>query len=157
MQAYRSTSLALSSGSRFWLQSISETSTEAAVARFSPVIQHTRNLHGNVDITSPQHPWPPLSHNTCPILQTRPSQLVLGNRRQSHALPRPFSASQPWSSPPHGPTLARCQPPTPCSIRSYSSSLASSGNSHSGQLQFEVQRFLRQKGVDFTQTHACLK
>ena len=145
MQAYRSTSLALSSGSKLWLQQATFAESTSN-ARLSPVIQSvSRHIHSNVG------QYLPPSH-----LQKQAKPLFLGtggHARQlssrSHSPPTRGSTISPWSC------LSTCQPPNPS--RPYSSSVAVSSNLNSGKTHSEFQRFLRQKGVDYSETPSCLK
>ena len=145
MQAYRSTSLALSSGSKLWLQQAT-CAESTSNARLSPVIQSvSRHIHSNVG------QYLPPSH-----LQKQAKPLFLGtggHARQlssrSHPPPTRGSTISPGSC------LSTCQPPNPS--RPYSSSVAVSSNSNFGKTHSEFQRFLRQKGVDYSETPSCLK
>ena len=145
MQAYRSTSLALSSGSKLWLQQAT-CAESTSNARLSPVIQSvSRHIHSNVG------QYLPPSH-----LQKQAKSLFLGNGGHARQLP---SRSHPpptrGSTISPGSRLSTCQPPNPS--RPYSSSVAVSSNSNFGKTHSEFQRFLRQKGVDYSETPSCLK
>ena len=154
MQAYRSTSLAFSSGSKLWLQA---TFTESTTnTRLCPAIQSGRHLHCNVGQHRPQ------SSHLLPSrgLQQQAKPLLFQNRSFSSSRPRSQSARGPTLA--GGPTLtqgsspASCQPPY--SSRPYSSSVAPvSSYSNNDKVKSDVQRFLRQKGVDYSETHSCLK
>ena len=157
MQAYRKTSSALSSGSKLWLQHSTSAESTSITRLSSPVIQSvSRHIHSNAGrhIPTPSHLMPSRGFQ-----QQQPMPLVFGNRSQARQLS--LSTSRPTSPPAGGSTiaprsrLARCQPSY--SSRPYSSSVAVSSNSNSGKAHSEFQRFLRQKGVDYTETHSCLK
>jgi len=151
MQAYRSTSLAFSSGSKLWLQA---TFTEPSTS--SKVIQSGRPLHSNVG----QHLSP--SSNLLPSrgLQQQAKPLVFANLTLSSNQPEPPPARgltlNQGSTLSRGLSPASCQPPY--SSRPYSSSVAPvSSYSNNDKVKSDVQRFLRQKGVDYSETHSCLK
>ena len=151
MQAYRSSSLALSSGSKLWLQqaTCAESTTNARLSPSPSVIQSvSRHIHSNVgQYLPPSHLLP--SHG----LQQQAKSLFLGNGGYARHLS--LSTCRSHSPPAGGSSPPSCQLPNPS--RPYSSSVAVSSNLNSGKAHSEFQRFLRQKGVDFTQTHACLK
>ena len=159
MQAYRSTSLALSSSSKLWLQQATSAESTTNTRLSFPIIQSvSRQIHGNVGQYLPAS-----SHLPSRSLQQQKAKpLVCPNRSQARHLSLSTSR-RPQSPPARGSTIdpsprssrARCQPPL--SGQPYSSSVAVSSNSNSGKAHSEFQRFLRQKGVDYSETHSCLK
>ena len=153
MQAYRSSSLAFSSGSKLWLQA---TFTEPTTST-KLIQQSARPLHSNAG----QHLSPSSSHlQSSSGLHQQATPLVFANLTLSSNQPQPppvrGSTLNQGSTLARGSSPASCQPPY--SSRPYSSSVAPvSSYSNNDKVKSEVQRFLRQKGVDYSETHSCLK
>ena len=152
MQAYRSTSLALSSGSKICKlqQTVTSESTTSSRLSSTAIQGVSRQLHSNVDkYLPPSHLLPSRG-----LQQQQSKLLFLESRAHGHHLS--FSTRLPHSLPARGPTLSwGSRPPHPS--RPFSSSVAIANNSNHGKAHSEFQRFLRQKGVDYSETPSCLK
>ena len=159
MQACRSTSLLLSSGTRRWLHlNTLESTKETAWTNPSSAGKAIEQVNYNVETLGYQHQIRRISRLS-PASNSRISQqqekTLIEQSGQTSCCP-PFLSRVRGSQPRRESTSipAKCLP-FPLLCRSYSSSAEVS--TKSSQLQSEVRRFLRQKGVDFSETHSCLR
>ena len=158
MQACRSTSLLLSSGTRRWLHLNTLESTKETAWTTPKAIEQ---VNYNLKTCGYQHQIRRIS-GLSPASESRISQQqekTLNEQSfQPSCCPPLLSTSiRVRGSQPRSETtsiLAKCRP-FPLLCRSYSSSAEVS--TKSGQIQSEARRFLRQKGLDFSETHSCLR
>ena len=162
MQACRSTSFLLSSGTRRLLHlNIQESPKETAWTSPSSAGKAIEQVNYNLKTCGYQHQIRRIS-GLSPASESRISQqqekTLNEQSGQPSCCPPLLSTSiRVRGSQPRSETtsiLAKCRP-FPLLCRSYSSSAEVS--TKSGQIQSEARRFLRQKGLDFSETHSCLR